>query len=69
MERRKELEVLPSMIILEDGQIVEWNGAGRGQIIRQIEEQMGVYFASRLEEWEALLKEMERPSPLEIGRT
>lgn len=65
MGQKKELEVLPSMIILEDGQTVEWNGADtekkiilERQIARQIEEQMGAYFSSRLEEWEALIKEM-----------
>ena len=48
MGRKKELEVLPSRIVLEDGEMAEWTGLDNKkrerfekQMVRQIEEQMG----------------------------
>ena len=66
MGRKKELEVLPSRIVLEDGEMAEWTGLDNKkrerfekQMVRQIEEQMGLYFESHLEEWERLIKKMQ----------
>ncbi len=68
MKREKELKALPSLLMREDGSLTEWEKMESRErealetiICEHVQEQMGIYFAARTEEWEASL--------LAIGRS
>lgn len=61
MKAGRELEILPSLIMLEDGSLTEWERLGQEEkeekeqkICERIQEKWGFYFAAEPEEWKHL---------------